>query len=98
MKFFLKKFLYFLLFLVLIIVVLGVVLAFLPTEWRIKNRGISPEEADLLRQNFTGPHNQFTTSDGETLFLRRWDPDSNEPAKKNIAVLIFHGFTAYSGP
>src|SRR6185295_16029539 len=40
----------------------------------------------------------FTTSDGETLFLRRWNPDSIEPAKKNIAVLIFHGFTAYSGP
>jgi len=98
MKKIIKKILYFLLFLVLIIVVLGVVLAFLPTEWRIKNKGISPEEAALLRQNFTGPHNQFTTSDGETLFLRRWDPDSIEPAKKNIAVLIFHGFTAYSGP
>jgi alpha-beta hydrolase superfamily lysophospholipase len=39
----------------------------------------------------------FTTADGETLFLRRWNPDSIEPAKKAIAVLIFHGFTAYSG-
>ena len=39
----------------------------------------------------------FTTTDGETLFLRRWNPDSIEPAKKDIAVLIFHGFTAYSG-
>ena len=52
----------------------------------------------MLRQQYSGPHNLFVTSDGETLFLRRWDPDSIVPAKKQIAVLIFHGFTAYSGP
>ena len=32
-----------------------------------------------------------------TLFLRRWNPDTIVPAKRDIAVLIFHGFTAYSG-
>ncbi len=50
-----------------------------------------------MRQIFTEAHHQFTTTDGETLFLRRWNPDSIQPAKKDIAVLIFHGITAHSG-
>ncbi|MBS1599066.1 MAG: alpha/beta fold hydrolase [Bacteroidetes bacterium] len=98
MKKIIKRILYSIFFLVLAIVIIGLVLAFLPTTWKIKNKGITTEEAAELRQKFTGPHHVFTTSDGETLFLRRWNPDSVEPAKKNIAVLIFHGFTAYSGP
>jgi acylglycerol lipase len=65
---------------------------------RIKNKGITPEQAANIRKHFTDPHEVFKASDGETLFLRRWNSDSVEPAKKNIAVLIFHGFTAYSGP
>jgi alpha-beta hydrolase superfamily lysophospholipase len=93
-----KRILYTILFLILAICITSLVLAFLPTHWRISNQGISPQEAADLRQKYTGPHNVFTTSDGETLFLRRWDPDSIEAAKKNIAILIFHGFTAYSGP
>jgi alpha-beta hydrolase superfamily lysophospholipase len=80
------------------ICVLGLVLAWWPVHWKIVNKGITPEEAAQLRQSYSGPHETFTTADGETLFLRRWNPDSIEPAKKNIAVLIFHGFTAYSGP
>jgi len=47
------------------------VLAYWPTEWKIKNKGITPEEASVLRQHYAGLHNLFTTSDGETLFLRR---------------------------
>ena len=93
-----KKIFYSLLFLIAVICIAALVIAYLPTSWKIKNKGITPEEAAVLRQNYTGPHNTFITTDGETLFLRRWDPDSIEPAKKNIAVLIFHGFTAYSGP
>jgi len=93
-----KKILLSIFFLVLIFCIVGLIFAFLPTTWRIKNQGISQEEAVAMRQGFPGPHNLFATSDGETLFLRRWDPDSIEPSKKNIAVLIFHGFTAYSGP
>ncbi len=93
-----KKALYTLLFLILAIGVLGLVLAYLPTEWRVKNKGITTEQAAILRQNYKETHNQFTTNDGETLFLRRWNPDSIEPAKKNIAVLLFHGITAHSGP
>ena len=98
MKRLFKRILYSLLFLVGVLLITGLVLAFLPTTWKIKNKGITPKQAAELRKNYSGPHEQFTTTDGETLFLRRWNPDSIEPAKKNIAVLIFHGFTAYSGP
>lgn len=98
MKKWIKRILYTVLFLLVAIFISILVLAYLPTEWRIKNKGITPEQAAIMRQNFTGPHELFKTSDGETLFLRRWNPDTIEPAKKNIAVLIFHGFTAYSGP
>ena len=98
MKKIFKRLLKTIVFLVAFIFIAGLILAFWPTTWKIKNKGITPDQAAVLRQSYTGPHNIFTTGDGETLFLRRWDPDSIEPAKKNIAVLIFHGFTAYSGP
>ena len=93
-----KWIIYTLVSLVAAVVIFGLILAYLPVPSRIKNRGITPEIAARLRQQFTGPHNQFTTTDGVTLFLRRWNPDTISPAKKDIAVLIFHGFTAYSGP
>jgi len=84
--------------LLLVIVLCGLILAYLPVQSRISNHGITPEQAAQLRQTYTGPHHLITTTDGETLFLRQWNPDSIVPAKKEIAVLIFHGFTAYSGP
>jgi acylglycerol lipase len=93
-----KRTVYTLVVLVAGVCVAGLALAYWPVEWKIQNKGITPEEAAVLRDRYTGPHEVFTTSDGEKLFLRRWDPDSIVPAKKNIAVLIFHGFTAYSGP
>jgi len=98
MKKIIKRILYGIIFLVVAIVIFGLILAWLPSQSRIKNKGITPQEAAVLRQNFKGPHELFTTTDGETLFLRRWNPDTIDPAKKDIAVLIFHGFTAYSGP
>jgi acylglycerol lipase len=98
MKKIFRRILYIILSLLAAIFIFGLILAYLPTQSRINNKGISPEEAADLRQKYVGPHEQFTTTDGETLFLRRWNPDSIEPAKKNIAVLIFHGFTAYSEP
>src|SRR5580698_7675887 len=98
MKKIFKRVFYSILSLVAAIIIFGLILAYLPTKSRINNKGISPGEAADLRQKYLGPHEQFTTTDGETLFLRKWNPDSIEPAKKNIAVLIFHGFTAYSGP
>jgi alpha-beta hydrolase superfamily lysophospholipase len=97
MKKVLKRIFYFLFFLIAAICITGLILAYLPHTWGIKNIGITPGEASILREQYSGPHNIFTTTDGETLFLRRWDPDSIESKKKQIAVLIFHGFTAYSG-
>jgi hypothetical protein len=97
MKKIFKKVLYTTISLVAVIFIFGLILAYLPTKSRTNHIGISPEEAANLRQNFKGPHHQFTTTDGQTLFLRRWNPDSIIPAKKDIAVLIFHGFTAHSG-
>jgi alpha-beta hydrolase superfamily lysophospholipase len=94
MKKFLKWVLYTLLFLVLAIIAL----AYWPVSTRIPNKGITPAEAARLRRQYTAPHDTFTTTDGLTLFLRRWNPPHIDSAKKDIAVLIFHGFTAYSGP
>ena len=98
MKKVIKRIFYTVLFLVVAIIISGLILAYLPTTWKIQNKGITPAEAAILRQHYTGPHNEFTTTDGVTLFLRRWNPDTMIPAKRDIAVLIFHGFTAYSGP
>lgn len=47
-----------------------------------------------LRTSYAGPHELVRTSDGKTLFVRRWNPDS-EP---DVSILIFHGITGYSGP
>jgi acylglycerol lipase len=97
MKKTLKKAFLITLSLVIIAVLTGLVLAFLPTKSKISNKGISPEQVASLREKYSEPHHQFTTTDGETLFLRRWNPDTLVGAKKDIAVLIFHGFTAHSG-
>ncbi len=97
MKRIFKKILYTIIFLIVAIFIVGWVLAFLPTQPKSNHVGISPDEATLMRQKFTEAHHTFTTTDGETLFLRRWNPDTIEPAKKDIAVLIFHGITAHSG-
>lgn len=93
-----KVILYTFLILVVTVLILGVILAFWRVEPKIKNKGITPAEAAQLRHDYKGPHEQFVTPDGLTLFLRRWNPPHVDSAKKDIAVLIFHGFTAYSGP
>jgi alpha-beta hydrolase superfamily lysophospholipase len=52
-------------------------------------------QVNTLRNEFEDPHHLITTSDGKVLFLRAWEPKT---APKNIAILIFHGITAHSGP
>ena len=47
-----------------------------------------------LREDFKEPHDLVNTSDGVTLFLRKWE----SPSPSNKAVLILHGITAHSGP
>jgi len=47
-----------------------------------------------LREEFKEPYEVVTTSDGITLFLRKWESQS----QSNKAILILHGITAHSGP
>jgi acylglycerol lipase len=47
-----------------------------------------------LRAEYKGPHELLSTSDGKTLFIRRWDAKGKAP----VSVLILHGQTGYSGP
>ncbi len=51
-------------------------------------------DVDRLRAEYKGPHELVRTSDGKTLFVRRWDATGESPA----SVLIIHGITGYSGP
>jgi acylglycerol lipase len=47
-----------------------------------------------LRDEFNGPHELVRTSDGKAIFLRHWVGD----AGTDLAILVFHGITTYSGP
>ncbi|MGY5877076.1 MAG: alpha/beta fold hydrolase [Candidatus Thorarchaeota archaeon] len=49
-----------------------------------------------LREKLTEPYHLLETSDGVKLFLRIWSPPPQE--NNDIAILIFHGITAHSGP
>lgn len=97
MKKVIRKIFYTIISIAAVISILGLILAYLPTKSKTNHPGILPDEAAELRQNLKEAHHVFTTTDRETLFLRRWNPDTIVPAKKDIAVLIFHGFTAHSG-
>jgi acylglycerol lipase len=97
MKKIFKGVLYTIISIVAVIFIIGFILAFLPSRLKTKHVGTTPKEAAALRQNYKEAHDQFTTTDGQTLFLRRWNPDSIVPAKQDIAVLLFHGITAHSG-
>jgi alpha-beta hydrolase superfamily lysophospholipase len=48
-----------------------------------------------LRSEFSEPHSLLKTSDGVTLFIRKWEPEGES---RETAILILHGITAYSGP
>ena len=91
-----KKIVYGIIFLLAAILPFGVILAYLPFESIVKQKNISQEEAASLRENLKIPYETFETEDGETLFLRRWNPDTVNLSKKDKAVLIFHGITADS--
>jgi acylglycerol lipase len=97
MKKTLKKILFWFLGVVGFLILAGVVFSFLPSPLKKHHKGLTREEATKLRQEYTGPHYVFTTSDGETLFIRHWKPDTVAAARKDIAVLLYHGVTAYSG-
>lgn len=92
-----KKVLKVILYLFLVIVAGALVLAFFPVESKTNHGAISEERAKILRTEFAEPHHLIMTIDGETLFLRRWYPDSIQAEKSKVAVLILHGITAHSG-
>ncbi len=48
-----------------------------------------------LRNEFRDPHSLLNTSDGITLFIRKWEP---RDTPRETCILILHGITAYSGP
>jgi len=93
-----KHGLYILIVIIAVVLIAAVGIAYYPVESKTNHASVSQERATELRNKFTGPHHLITTTDGETLFLRRWNPDTIPPAKKEIAILILHGITAYSGP
>lgn len=93
----LKKTLYILITIIAVALILGLLLAYYPVASKTHHAGISQERATALRNEYTSPHHLITTTDGEILFLRRWEPDTIQLVKKDIAVLILHGITAYSG-
>ncbi len=97
MKKILRKIMLWLLGIVGFVILAGIILSFLPSPYKKHHKEVTPEEAAKLRTEYTGPHCTFTTDDGETLFIRRWVPDTVPAGKKDIAVLLYHGVTAYSG-
>jgi acylglycerol lipase len=76
---------------------LVLVLVYYPVQSRAQHTGISEKRAAEKRDGYTGPHHLISATDGETLFLRRWNPAGIESSKSDVAVLILHGITAYSG-
>ena len=82
-----------------LLLLLGVfALAYFPVDPKTKHVSVSEDRATALRESYEGPHHLVQTADGGILFLRRWNPDSIPPSKAEVAVLILHGITAYSGP
>lgn len=85
----------------IVLLVMGsvfVVLAFLPVIPLKSHPNIDPDRAAQLRAEQINENLSFVNSDGQTLFVRKWLPDSLIDEKKNTAILIFHGVTAHSGP
>ncbi|MGA7861000.1 MAG: alpha/beta fold hydrolase [Thermoplasmata archaeon] len=53
-----------------------------------------PLDVAELREEFQVPHELVTASDGKIIFVRHWIGSSGT----DLAILIFHGITAYSEP
>ena len=81
-----------------IFVVVFIALGFLPLIPLLTHANLSSEELAEMRASEISQNLSFKTSDGLTLFVRQWLPDSTTTEKEKTAVLIFHGVTAHSGP
>ena len=75
----------------------GVGEGFLPWA-RTERSWVSIMTLDIikLREEYEEPHHLLLTSDGVSLFLRKWKPTTG--TSRQSAILILHGITAYSGP
>jgi acylglycerol lipase len=49
-----------------------------------------------LRSKFESPHHLLKTTDNQILFVWLWEPHAQP--RKDSAILLFHGITAYAGP
>src|SRR5690554_5144958 len=76
---------------------MALVLVYYPAQSQAQHVGIPEDRAAVLRNEYKDLHHLIRTSDGETLFLRRWNPDSALLDKREVAILILHGITAHSG-
>lgn len=92
-----KKFLYGTIAIIAVVFLAALILAYFPVKSKTGHIGITPEKASEIRKNYKGSHEIFKASDGETLFIWRWNPTSIDSSKKDIAVLLLHGITAYGG-
>jgi acylglycerol lipase len=92
-----KRLLKFLFAVIIVFLGMALGLVYYPVQSQAQHVGITEERASVLRDEFKDPHHLIKTTDGQTLFLRRWNPDSAVSDKKEIAILILHGITAHSG-
>ena len=92
-----KRLLKFLFIAIIVFVGMAFVLAYYPIDSPTQHVGISEIRAAALRDELKDPHHLVRTTDGETLFLRRWNPDPALSDKEEVAILILHGITAHSG-
>jgi acylglycerol lipase len=53
-------------------------------------------DVEELRSKFAAPHYLLNTTDDNILFVWLWEPQ--DQPRKNTAILLFHGITAYAGP
>ncbi len=81
-----------------VVVLILLVLAYVPLGSSKTHPNLDPKQAASLRAEIRNRNQEFVTSDGLTLFMRQWRPDSTVAGKEKTAVLIFHGVTAHSGP
>ena len=81
----------------LLISVLGLVLLLIAYAFLVPIPKNPELDLETLRSEVEQPYHLMEATDGETLFIRRWDA-VDSLAREGVAVLILHGITAYSAP
>ncbi len=76
--------------LLIIALIATLVLAYFPFASVVDHDGISQSRAAELRRDFSEPHLEFETTDGEVLFLRKWEAESSENEESKPVILMLH--------